>query len=255
MITKEKMDSIAAMIGIKADVLAKAISDEQEIDLELPTNGRYLSKEQEETILDNHGKRKYDEGVKKNQKEVFDGKTKEEFLSEYKLSVLEEAKQEPNKKITEKEEAIKALQATLSERDNALNALKNEVEGVKRNADIKSFLPSFKDGYSPEDALTIYNANHKKEGDSIYRNGNLLTDDTQSPLSEEMAVKKFFEEKGWIAPKIAGNGGNKPNSSGADPTTYEGFQKVVASKGWNEGSQQAKEYLASVRAKNPAFEI
>ena len=59
MLSKEQMDSIAVMTGIKADVLAKAISDEQEVKLELP-EGRFLTKDKEELLLDNHGKKKYD---------------------------------------------------------------------------------------------------------------------------------------------------------------------------------------------------
>ena len=242
MLSKEQMDSIAVMTGIKADVLAQAISDEKEVKLELP-KGRFLTEDNEATLLDNHGKKKYDEGISKASRDAFDGKTKEDFLTGFKTSILEEANIEPNQKLTEKEEAFRTLQE------------KYQTDIKLKDNEIDSVFPELKDGISKLDARILFNATHETKEDGVYKDGKLLVNDIQSPLGLEEAAQLFIKEKGWRKEAPKGHGGKKPSEGGTSPKSYNDFQKYCESKGINEGSLEAKEYLSTLRAKNPQFEM
>lgn len=125
MLPQEQNDFINATFGVTADELAQAISDEQEVKLELP-EGRFLTTENEAKLLDNHGKKKYDEGKSKTLKDVFDGKTKDDFLNDFKANVLAEANLEPNQKLREKEEILNDLRTKLQNKDNEIERILNE---------------------------------------------------------------------------------------------------------------------------------
>lgn len=256
MLSKEQMDSIAVMTGIKADVLAKAISDEQEVKLELP-EGRFLTKDKEELLLDNHGKKKYDEGISKATKEAFDGKDKETFLTELKTSILADAKLEPNEKLTEKDNAIKALQDSLKTKESELETVKSTIEETKRRAKAISALPTLREdlGIKKDEALSIVMSNVEIKDNVIHKGGVPMLDSYQSPISLDDFLKQEVETRGWTAKKIQGNGGKATTQTVATPKSYTEFQKYCETKGWNEGGYDAKQYLASIKAKNPEFDM
>ena len=258
MLSKEQMDSIAVMTGIKADVLAQAISDEKEVKLELP-KGRFLTEDNEATLLDNHGKKKYDEGISKASRDAFDGKTKEDFLTGFKTSILEEANIEPNQKLTEKEEAFRTLQekyqTDIKLKDNEISEFQSKFNRMENDLKIDSVFPELKDGISKLDARILFNATHETKEDGVYKDGKLLVNDIQSPLGLEEAAQLFIKEKGWRKEAPKGHGGKKPSEGGTSPKSYNDFQKYCESKGINEGSLEAKEYLSTLRAKNPQFEM
>lgn len=258
MLPKEQLDAIAGMIGITADEFAQAYSDEKEVKLDLP-EGRFLTKEKEETLLDNHGKKKYDEGKSKASKDAFDGKTKEDFLSEYKSSILEEAKIEPNKKLSEKEEQFKALQDKYQNdilaKENELQAFQSKMRQIENNNKIEGILPELREDISKTDARTLFNATHEVKEDGIYRAGKLLTDDIQNPLGLEQAVANFIKEKNWAKIEAKGHGGKPTVTSTGKPKSYAEFQKYCQTKGWSEASQEARQYLSEVRKDNPDFNM
>lgn len=258
MLPKEQQDFINATLGVTADELAKAISDEQEVKLELP-QGRFLTKEQEETLLDNHGKQRYDSGKSKALKEAFDGKSKEDFLSDYKASVLEEAKIEPAKKVEELENSIKTLQqkynTDISEKDRLLSEKESSLKRIEITSKISNSLPDLVDAITSDVAVIMFNKEHEIKEDGIYRNGQLLKNDLQAPLNLEQAVDSFVTEKNWKKQEHKGHGGKKPSAGGSTPKTYEEFQEYCKSKNMSEGSYEAKQYLKSLREKNPEFQM
>lgn len=267
MISTIQMDALAVNSGITADVLAKAISDEKEIKLELP-NGRFLTKDNEDKLLDNHGKKKYDEGKSKGSKEILEtvktsheleGDTVDDIMGNFKTNILKDAKLEPNEKLAEKDKAIKTLQdkytADIGIKDTEIDGYKSQISSAKNKSSISGFLPELKEGYSKSDATTLFSLSHEIKEDGIYKDGKLLVDDMQSNLDLEKAVGLFIEEKGWSAKKIQGHGNKKPTYAGATPKSYEDFQKYCESKGWSEGSLPAKQYLKSLRDKNPDFDM
>jgi len=256
MLSQQTMDSLAVISGIKADVLAQAISDEQETELELPT-GVFLTDDQKATLLDNHGKKKYDEGKSKTLKEVFEGKDKDEFLNSFKSTILDEAKLEPNEKLAEKDNAIKALQDLVKQKETEVETFKSTIESTKRQANALSTMPKLRDdlGIKPKEALSIILNGVEQTDEGIVKDGKLLVDELQSPISLESFLNKETNERGWVKKTIQGHGDKKPGFKGSAPKTYGEFQKVCESKGWNEGSFEAKQYLKGVKSKNPDFDM
>lgn len=255
MLSKEKMDSLAAMLGIKADVLAKAISDEQEVELELP-KGRFLTEEQESKILDNHGKRKYDEGISKATKYAFDGKNKDDFIKEFVDAALEEAKVEPNTKIKDLQDSLKNLQSQLLEKDTKYSQLESSVKVEKTKFKVQSLIPDLPEGLglNKDEAASLFFMGIEQKEDGIYKNGKLLKDNMENALSLEDAVKSFVTEKGWDkAPsgRGGGAGGGAGKKVANTPKTMEEYENLLKEKGINVGSAEANAILREAAKETP----
>lgn len=256
MLPKEQQDFINATLGITADELAKAISDEQEVKLELP-KGRFLTPEQEESVKDAHGKLRYDAGISKATKDAFNGKTKDEFLNEFKLNILEEAKLEPNQKLTEKEKAIELLQNSLKEKETEIEKIQREAAEKQRRAEALSSLPVLREdlGIAPNEALNIIMSGVEQKEDTLYKNGTPLVDDYQKPIALTDFLTQEVNTRGWVKAKPQGHGGNTGKPTTATPKNYDEYLKVLESKKIKEGSLEANNYLREIRASNPDFEI
>lgn len=257
MLSKEQQDFINATLGVTADELAKAISDEQEVKLDLP-QGRFLTKEQEETLLDNHGKQRYDAGKSKALKDAYDGKTKDEFLNEFKQSILEDAKIEPNKKLSEKEQALKAMQDKYEndrkEWESKYGSLESQLNGIRTKGEIVKHLPSeLPKGLTIDDATMIVSNSFEFKDGSVYRNGEILRDDLQNPITMDKAIASFVEERGWNVQTPKGRGPQKPNYKGAEPKNYDEFVQLCESKNISPGSIDGKNLLKQFADKNPEF--
>ena len=193
MLSNKTMDAIAVMTGIKADELAKAISDEQEQELELP-EGRFLTKENESKLLDNHGKRKYDEGKSKGLKETLEsiktdfeleGETINDVFGNYKSKIVSESKIEPNEKLAEKDKAIKTLQDSLRNKETEIETIKSKAEETNRRAKALSNMPSLREdlGINKSEALNIILSSIEVKEDGIYKNGKLIVNEHQEAVS------------------------------------------------------------------------
>lgn len=256
MLSKQQMDSIAVMIGIEADVFAQAISNESETQLELP-KGRFLTTENEATLLDNHGKKKYDEGKNKATKELFDGKDKDTYMSEYKDSILEEAKIEPNEKLKDVETRLETLQSKY-ETDIQTEKLQNQtlnekLNSITRNSLLQNAMPELIETVSKNDAITLFNSTHEFKEDGIYKNGQLLVNDMQANLNQEQALASFISEKGWKKEALGGHGGKKPSFNGAKPKTYAEFEKYCEGKNIALGGEEANKLVKEFASTNDGF--
>jgi len=265
MLSQETMDSIAVMTGIKADVLAQAISDEQEQELELP-KGRFLTDENESKLLDNHGKRKYDEGKTKGSKELIEtvkttfelqGDSIDDLLGNFKTNILKDANKEPNEKLTALEQANENLRTSLKGKEDEILTIQTEAEKTRRNAKALSSIPALREdlGLNKSEALNLIMASLEIKEDGVYKDGKLLANEYQEAISFEDAIKAEVERRGWVTKKIQGHGSKKGEPTSATPKSYSDFQKYCESKGWKEGSYEAKQYLGSVKSKNPDFDM
>lgn len=256
MLSKEQLDFINVTLGVSADELAKAISDEQEIKLELP-KGRFLTPEQEQSVLDAHGKKKYDEGLTKATKEAFDGKSKDDFLSEIKTAIIEEVKLEPNVKLTEKEKAIELLQNSLKDKEQEIEKIRNESTAKQRRTEALANLPTLRSdlGIKNDEALNLILSNVDLREDGIYKNGEPIVDQYQKPVAIADFLNQEVGARGWVEAKPKGHGGKEGKPAGSEPKTYDDYKKHCEAKGWREGSLEAKEYLGALKAKNPEFEF
>lgn len=256
MLSKDTLDALAVISGIKADELAQAISDEQEKKLELP-KGRFLTPEQEESVIDAHGKKRYDAGVAKATKDAFDGKSKDEFIEGLKSSILDEAKLEPNQKLTEKEKAIELLQNSLKEKETEIERIRRESLEAQRKAQALAKIPTLRDdlGLQKEEALNLILSGVEIKEDGLYKGDAPIVDEYQRPIPLEGFIESEVNKRGWTVQKPAGHGGKQGKQTLGTPKSYTEFQKYCENKGWAEGSLEAKQYLKTVRAKNPEFEI
>jgi hypothetical protein len=260
MIPKEQMDSLAEMLGIKADVLAQAISDEQEVKLELP-EGRFLTKEKEAILLDNHGKRKYDEGTSKATKDAFEGKSKEDFLSEFakeKVSeALESAKVKPNEKVAELESSLETLRNKLNQKDSEFESLQNTVKVEKTRLEAQSYIPELPEtlGLKKSEAANLLLNGIEFKEDGIYKNGNLLKDNMEKPISLEDYVNSSISERGWGKQPTGRGGGSGASGGGSGssgkPKTIEEYEAVIKEKGLHPGSADAQAILVDAAKENP----
>lgn len=265
MITPEQMKTIAEQIGLPADEFAQAISKTEVVELTLP-NGRFLTKEKEEKLLDNHGKKKYDEGKAKRDKEVLpefmtlaglEGEidTPQAFIDEFKAATLKDAQIEPNQKLIQKDDIINGLKKKISEvttlKDQEIEQYKSKIFATSTKADILSHIPSLKEGYSKEDAVTLFMTSHERKEDGIYKNGVLLVNDVQEPLALDKVVSSFIAEKGWQSVKPGGNHPGGRTFTGSTPKTYEEFQAYCKSKNIIEGSVEANAKLQEFAKDNP----
>lgn len=254
MLSQKTLDAIAELYGITADVLAQNISDEQEIALDLP-EGRFLSSEQEATLLDNHGKSRYDAGVSKATKDAFDGKSKEDFLKEIKSAALEEAKIEPNKKVAELQSSIETLQKQVTDKEDAYSNLETKMKQKELKLGVQALFPTLPDtlGINGAEATSLFLMNHEVKEDGIYKNGTLLKDNLQNPLSQADAVKAFVAEKGWdAAPGGRGGGaGGSGGTEGGKIKTMEAYEAHLKEKGLQVGSAEANALLDEIAKESP----
>ena len=265
MLSQNTIDSLAVNNGIAADVLAKAISNEEEVKLEIP-EGRFLTTENESKLIDNHGKKKYDEGKSKNTKEILEniktsynleGENIEDLISNFKINVLKDVNAEPNEKLIEKEKAINALRESLISKESEIEKILNEKASSERRSKAISDMPQLREdlGINKSEAYSIIFNNVEVKEDGIYKNDQLLTDSLQSPVKMVDFLKNETNQRGWNKKSITGNGGNSLLSTGANPKTYTEFVAFCESKQWSESSLQAREYLKKIKAETDNFDM
>jgi len=253
MLSKEQTDAFAVMLGIEADVLAQAVSDEKEVKLELP-KGRFLTSEKEEELLSNHGKRRYDSGIEKATKDAFDSKSKEDFIKEITDAALEEAKVEPNKKVIELEKSISNLQKIVVEKEDAFSNLQQAMQQKESRINLQSLFPSLPEnvGLNTDEATSLFLMSHEVKEDGVYKAGVLLKGAHEEALTKEQAVKNFITDKGWDK-KPSGRGGGAQSAAGGvgKIETMEQFESMLKEKGLTVGSMEANALMNEVAKESP----
>lgn len=253
MIPKEQMDAIAVMIGVDADVFAKAVSNEQEQSLELP-KGRFITEENEAILMDNHGKKKYDEGISKKAKENFDGKTKEEYDKNLKSLTLEESKIEPTKRINELNRLVEKLQKSLSESEKREQESISRLSTYKKRQSILSRMPTNSVGLSNETVLSEMTAKGWDfTGEEPTLNGEVQRDSYQNPKKVEDIFAQFMTEKNWLSVEKNGRNGGDQGSGGSTSANYEQFLKQCESEGINPAGAEAQAKASQLARDNPEF--
>jgi predicted hydrocarbon binding protein len=265
---KKVIELLAGTLKLTVEELTQAIETEGEVDFKLPEGVRVLSGEELETIKDNHGKTRYDAGktagsemLLKDLSEkvgfseaVKDGET---FVKNFKNNILDEAKVEPNKKVTELESSLGALRNKLIQKDSEFESLQSSVKVEKTRLEAQSYIPELPESLGlkkSEAANLLLNGVEFKE-DGIYKNGSLLKDNMEKPISMEDYISSSVSERGWgKAP--TGRGGGSGASGGVSgsswkPKTMEEFESVIKEKGLHPGSADAQAILADAAKEHP----
>jgi len=264
MYKKEILDKIAGMLNLNAEEFAQGLTSETEVEITLP-EGRFLSKDQETTLLDNHGKSRYDAGseaaremqLKDMSKLVgFEESIKDpqKFIDTFKTNVLKQAKIEPDKKVLELETSLETLRNTIREKESAFTNLQKEVEGVKTRSTLLGAIPKLADiGLKGDDVLDLFLKSHEIKDGAVYKDGKPIQDDMASNMKVEEVLSGFVKERGWDFQENQpprGRGGNpKPNSGKG--STFEDYEVEMKEKGLHPGSQEAQALLKTYVDINP----
>ena len=263
MIKKEILEKIAGMLNLDAEEFAKGLTSENEVEITIP-EGRFLTKDQEVTLLDNHGKSRYDAGTEAAREMQLKDMSKlvgfeesikdpEKFINAYKENILKQAKIEPNKKVSEMEESLEKLRNTVRDKENAYNQLENEVANVKQRSTLLNAIPKLAEiGLNNDDVLDLFLKSHEVKDGVVYKDGKPIQDDMASNVGVDKVLNSFVTERGWdykeSAPK--GRGGNpKPNSGGGQ--SFEDYEMEIKEKGLHPGSQEAQALLKTYVDNNP----
>ena len=130
--------AVAEAAGLSEDSLREAITSEEDVTLEVPTDRVVKTKEEFETYTANlkkeHGNASVEMAIKGVRNELgldFKGKTMENLMGAYKEHILSEASVEPNEKITKLESELGEFRTKLEERNNSFTELENKYKREK----------------------------------------------------------------------------------------------------------------------------
>lgn len=255
---KNLIASLAKLAKVQdIDAFTEALKSESDTEFNLDTNNLIVRTKDEDAEFKNNilseakpeiWKQATEIQIKNMKKDLgleFEGKEPEDFISNFKSKVLEEAKVEPNKKIEELNASLESLRGQLSEKENAFSEFKNSTEKEKIKLKAFSLMPEPKNGLSKEEAITLFFSSHEVKEDGVYRNGEKLKDNLEKAISFEDSVLSFIDSKGWSKEDPSGRGGGAKGEGGDSelPTNTEEYEEYVKSKGWNLGSQEANAVL------------
>lgn len=263
MYKKEILDKIAGTLGLNAEEFAKGITSQDEVDLTLP-EGRFLTKDQETQLIDNHGKKRYDAGVeaaremqlKEMSKLVgFEESIKDpqKFIDNFKANILEEAKIEPNKKVQQLETSLETLRNTIKEKDTAYQQLESSLNNMKTRTKLLDAIPKLaENGLKREEVLDLFLRTHEVKDDGVYNNGQVLQDNLAKNRTVEDVISSFVTERGWDYKENPKGRTNNPKPNGS-PITFEDYETEIKEKGLHPGSQEAQALLKTYVEQNPEF--
>lgn len=255
---KKLIESLAKLAKVQdVEAFTKALESETDTDFKLDTDNLIIrTKDEDEKYKTNIiseikpeiWKEATEIQIKNMKKDLgleFDGKKPEDFIENFKSKILNEAKIEPNKKIDELNASLESLRSKLSEKESAFSELQSKIENEKIKFKAHTLIPELDNGLTKEEAVSLFFMNHEIKEDGIYKNGQKLKDNLESPLSLEDSVKTFVESKGWGQKQPTGRGGGAKSEgkSSSLPTNIDEYDAYIKEKGWNAGSQEANAVL------------
>lgn len=262
---KGLIDKISKLLKVDSvEELTKALESESDT-FDFPQL-HIRSTEEEETFKSNLLENAKSEQIKagmeiqiKNLKKAtgieFEGKDPEKFISEYKKQILDEAKIEPNKKISELETSLGKLREQLSVKDSKISDLESSFSKRETELEAQSYIPQLSEsiGLTQKEATSLFFNNHEVKDGQVYRNGELLKDNLEKPLTLKDAVSNFVSERKWTEIQPSGRGGGAGTGSGGtgDKKTLEDYENTLKEKGLSKGSVEANALLKEMAKENP----
>jgi hypothetical protein len=252
MIKEDILKGIEKTLMLAEGTLANAVKSEEEVVIKIP---KLVVRTEEdfnayETNIKNAEYTKgrnagYEMSIKEAREKYqleFQGKTLENFAEAFKTKVLEEAKVEPNQKITELSKDNETLKKNVIEWEGKYNSLKGEIEMKDFNNEVNSIIMSaIPDNVSlpKRDIEVLFKANYKieKEEDRLIvkQNGEVIKNKTTlDPKPLKDVLNDFILERDFVkkAPGRGSSGSGGNQTSG----TYEAFVVEMKEKGVNESS-------------------
>lgn len=277
----------------KDELVADILTLEKEAEkmaTKLPTLTKDLhvfSTAEKDTLLDNHGKNKYNEGklagiempLKEAKEKLGMKESKarnwDEFLAEHSEKIKKESGVAEGEREKTLKEEKQALQDALKEKEKEVVKWKGEVENVRVSVQINNELEKALDTIqieAPEELMAAqsamlareFKAQHEiklEDGKTIvYKDGKKVVDHLQNPLTIKEALKQFAPK--YVQIKVAkgrGEGSSKGTTRLSEELenikTKADFLNYLAAKDINPSSDAAQKIFMEIRAVNKDFKL
>jgi len=266
---KNLIESLAKLAKVTdVEAFSQALQSESDTDFTLDTSNLIVrTKEEEESFKSNFSKEIKDKAftdafeiqIKNMKKDLgleFEGKKSNDFIESFKSKILEEAKIEPNNRITELEKSLNLANQTLQEKENEFNQLKNSFSLEKNRLKAESLIPNLPEGIgiNKKEATDLFFLKHEIKEDGVYKDGERLVNTTTAePFKIDDAISNFVTERGWDKAPTGRGGGSQSGSQGSSNivNNLDEFNGLAKEKGYNVGSKEYNSLLAEVVKENP----
>lgn len=262
MLSQANIEWISQLSGVSIDEISGALSNEQEVSLDLKLNGRVISQEEEQQLKDDSFKRgseirtkdiasslgvSLDEGEHKKEHAIVAEKIKSALKTKFKTDLGEQSQSDREKELENELKKANDKYETLFEThgktkdelkqaNDRYAAKEKEIKVNERNSLIKKAFPE-KMKMDIDDALLIFTNNFQFEenekGDQVIKRGDkIVTDNVGNPEKLENIVSSFVEEKQWI--RVSGmNGSDRGGQSDQNKggKTPDEAYKIIKEKG------------------------
>lgn len=269
MLKKEDIKAVATLLKIKEADLEAAIADEKEVDLKIDAKLQTFDETELQTVKSNSYKEGKKAGVEMEVDELkkelgydFQGKTIKGLIDFNKKKVLEDAKIEPEKKVTELQEKLTTVQNSYKQLETKLAEKDNEVATTKTKSEVFKHIPSFGDEGPAFDQEDVYNMMRTKgfefkieEGKVVaYKDGKQVQDKLSNPTDVKEVVNGFLMEKKLITEeKVIAGRGDKTHKQTSKFATLSELKKHYQEQGKNLLGSEFSEAVQKAAKENPEF--
>lgn len=225
----KNIDVLAKFVKGGAEVLQKALTEKDEIELEL-IEGDFVSHEQLETLkstVRDEGKKEgqtigYDFAMKDIKKDFgidVEGKDRKVIAENIRAKIMADAKIEPDKKVNELKQSLEALQKTyqtdIETKTNELERYKQTVQQFKIDSELTNHLPQGLSGIKPQHFLVIAKTEYGFDydnGELVVKKGDqVMKDRMEKPLKPSEVLLELARQSGFIGqPGRGGEPGGQP---------------------------------------------
>jgi hypothetical protein len=236
----ENINELAKFVKGGADVLQKAIESEDKVSLEF-IEGSFVSDSELETLKETRfkdGKKEgetvgYDFAMKDLKKDFgldIEGKDRKVIGDAIKKNILDTAKIEPNKKITELEQSLSNLQNTYNTDkqtwEQETNSYKGKLKDITVMSELQRNTPEVK-GLSVNQFATLARTEFEFDFDDnnvliAKKNGHPVKDKMEKPIPVKDILTDYATQNGWFG--SSGRGGS--NESGSGSSEFETINDV-----------------------------
>lgn len=269
---KEDITKLATLAKIPVADLEKAIAEKEEVALTIQDKLNVFTEEEVTTLKANEYKSGKTAGVEIAVKEAkeklalnFTGKTIDGLVEAATKKALEDAKVEPNAKVTELEGKITTLQGTVKEYETKMAEKDTEVSGIKLNYELSKHIPTIgengpalgNDGILMLMKADGYEFKQENGNVSAYKGGKQLQDKLSNALPVKDVITGFMKEKKLISedegvPGGRGGGDKKP---GAKATKMSELKQQFLSQGKNLQGEEFNKAVQQAVADNKEFDM
>jgi hypothetical protein len=261
---KEDIQTLATLAKIPVADLEKAISEKEEVALTIQDKLNVFTEEEVTTLKKNE----YNSGktagveiaVKESREKLglnFSGKTIEGLVEAATKKALDDAKIEPDKKVTELEGKVTNLQNTVREYETKMAEKDTEVNGIKDSYELSQYIPAPGENgpaFVPNEVLQLMKINgydFKRENGALvpYKDGKQLQDKLSNALQAKDVITGFMKEKKLITEEVVPGGrGGGDKRPGAKATKYSELKEQFIAQGKNlQGEEFAKAVQQAVQ--------